>query len=92
MPQKTAQQEETDRPQKGTDTGDYSATKAPENREHVESKTTSMNPSQEPPTSHGVTVEVGMSGLHRSSVPSMANDTQELDASDEAKDKRTKEA
>ena len=90
MPQSTDQQDQTGSPKPGRDTGDYSATKAPENREHVESTASSMNPAQEPPTSHGVSVDVGMSGLHRSTVPSLAADTQELDATDGVKEEKRK--
>ena len=48
---------------KGTDTGDYSATKAPENREHVESKWQSNNSSLKPGGPRGAPTDVGMSSL-----------------------------
>ena len=45
-------------------TGDYSATKAPENREHVTSKVQSGDPKLIPGGAHGAPVEVGMEALH----------------------------
>lgn len=60
------------------DTGEYSATKAPENREHVESKKPTADPRATPGGEHGVTVEVGMSGLHSETVPGIA-DSEEPD-------------
>jgi hypothetical protein len=45
------------------DTGDYSATKAPENRKHVESEAT--DPSRRPGGTMGVSADVGMSALNR---------------------------
>jgi hypothetical protein len=48
---------------KESDTGDYSATKAPENREHVESKRPSNNSSLKPGGSQGAPMDVGMSSL-----------------------------
>jgi hypothetical protein len=48
---------------KGSDTGDYSATKAPENREHVESDLQSNSPSQKPGGPRGAPTDVGMSSL-----------------------------
>ena len=53
-------------------TGDYSATKAPENRPHVESKVHSIDDSLKPGGSHGAPVDVGMSELYRENVPSEA--------------------
>ena len=47
----------------GPDTGDYSATKAPENREHVESKRQSNTPSLKPGGSRGAPMDVGASSL-----------------------------
>jgi hypothetical protein len=48
-------------------TSDYSATQAPENRDHIESKQKGIDqPSRVP-------VEVGMEALHRETVPSMAS-------------------
>jgi hypothetical protein len=58
------------------DTTDYSATKAPENKDHVESRTTSGDSRLTPGGAHGAPVEVGMSGLDRRTVPSEGkNDT-----------------
>jgi hypothetical protein len=50
------------------DTGDYSATKAPENREHLESRTGTSDPSQTPGGHQGAPVEVGVSALDSSRV------------------------
>lgn len=56
-------------------TGDYSATEAPENREHVESEQEpTRDPSLTPGGAHGVPFEVGMAGLYRENVPSQAED------------------
>ena len=48
---------------KESDTGDYSATKAPENREHLESEPQSNNPSLKPGGARGAPTDVGMSSL-----------------------------
>ena len=48
---------------KGAETGDYSATKAPENREHVESQWQSENSSLKPGGPRGAPTDVGMSSL-----------------------------
>ena len=56
-------------------TGDYSATKAPENREHVRSEEPTGDKSLKPGGPRGVAVEVGMAGLYRETVPSQAEDT-----------------
>ena len=48
---------------KGSDTGDYSATKAPENTLHVESEWQSNSPAQKPGGPKGAPTDVGMSGL-----------------------------
>jgi hypothetical protein len=58
----------------GTETSDYSATVAPENREHVTSRATSADPALIPGGLHGVPVDPGMSELHREDVPSQAED------------------
>jgi hypothetical protein len=50
------------------DTSDYSATEAPENREHVESRNGTGDPSQAPGGPQGAPVEVGVSGLDRTKV------------------------
>jgi hypothetical protein len=55
-------------------TGDYSATKAPENRDHVESKVHSIDDSLKPGGAHGAPVDVGMSELHRDDVPGLDAD------------------
>jgi hypothetical protein len=54
------------------DTGDYSATKAPENREHVESNGPRPSPEQTPGGAAGAAGDVGMSALERKNVPSPA--------------------
>jgi hypothetical protein len=54
---------------KGEDTSDYSATKAPENREHVTSEAT-----YEPNVPARPGIPVGMEALHRETVPSQAAD------------------
>jgi hypothetical protein len=48
---------------KEADTGDYSATKAPENREHVESKWQSNHSSLKPGGPRDAPTDVGMSSL-----------------------------
>ena len=53
------------------DTGDYSATKAPENREHVESSGPRASPEQMPGGAAGTAGDVGMSALERENVPSL---------------------
>lgn len=53
-------------------TGDYSATKAPENRDHVESKVSTADPSQLPGGASGAPVDVGASGLDRAMLPDEA--------------------
>jgi hypothetical protein len=61
---------------KGSDTGDYSATKAPENREHVESKRQSNDSSLKPGGSRGAPMDVGMSSVDPDSIgnPSAASE------------------
>jgi hypothetical protein len=44
-------------------TGDYSATKAPENREHVTSRAQSGDPKLTPGGPHGAPVDVGMGAI-----------------------------
>lgn len=50
------------------DTSDYSATKAPENRKHVESRKGTSDSSQTPGGPQGAPVEVGVSALDRTKV------------------------
>ena len=59
---------------KGEDTSDYSATKAPENREHITSKTTF-----DPNVPARPEIPVGMEALHRETVPSQATDNPQSD-------------
>ncbi len=54
------------------DTGEYSATKAPENSGHVESSEPRASPEQTPGGAAGAAVDVGMSALERENVPSLA--------------------
>ena len=58
----------------GTETSDYSATIAPENREHVTSRRTTADPSLRPGGPNGAPMDVGMSELRREDVPSQAED------------------
>ncbi len=44
-------------------TGDYSATKAPENREHVTSEAPARDPKLTPGGPHGAPVDVGMEAI-----------------------------
>jgi hypothetical protein len=66
----------TDRPKDRSPaaTGDYSATKAPENAEHVTSAKPTADLRQRPGGAHGAPVDVGMSELHREDVPGEASD------------------
>jgi hypothetical protein len=50
-------------------TGDYSATKAPENRPHVTSVEPATDPRLHPGGAHGAPVDVGMSGLPHEDAP-----------------------
>jgi len=63
-------------------TGDYSATKAPENRTHVTSTEPASDPRLKPGGASGVSVEVGMSALHQADVPSAADGTGVVDQID----------
>ena len=65
-----------------SDTSDYSATKAPENREHVESTAPVQNPAQKPGGGHPVGVDVGMSALYRETVPQLAADAEQAERAD----------
>jgi len=60
-------------------TGDYSATKAPENRPHVETETPDGDPSLRPGGAQGAGADVGMSGLDRDAVPSKGSDLGQVD-------------
>jgi hypothetical protein len=64
---------------KKSETGDYSATKAPENAEHVESKARNRNDTLKPGGAHGATAAVGMTALDRDSVPNGATDPHQTD-------------
>jgi hypothetical protein len=55
-------------------TGAYSATKAPENQEHVVSERSSGDDKLLPGGKHAAPVDVGMAALHRATVPSQAAD------------------
>jgi len=72
------------------DTGDYSATKAPENRPHVESKVPAA-PAQRPGGLFGTPADVGMAALDRHTVPELAaeeieEEAQRTNAADEPDD------
>ena len=54
------------------DTTDYSATKAPENREHVESRARVKDDTLLPGGPHRATAEIGMQELNREDVPTEA--------------------
>ena len=58
---------------KKSDSGDYSATKAPENRDHVESEAQSGDPRLHPGGAHAAAAGVGMQELDRGCVPSEAD-------------------
>jgi hypothetical protein len=68
----TSSKRENEAQKPAQNTGDYSATKAPENQEHVESTRASNDPKTRPGGAHGVPVEVGMAGLDRDTVPGLA--------------------
>ena len=57
-----------------TGTSDYSATKAPENREHVESRAAPRSSTLIPGGARGAAADVGMSGVDRNTIPSRAVD------------------
>jgi len=59
-----------------SETGDYSATKAPENRKHVTSTDPVADPRLKPGGTNGVRADVGMSGLPGEPVPTVAEDSQ----------------
>jgi hypothetical protein len=61
-------------PNKQSQTGDYSGTKAPENKEHVESTFRHRGDSLKPGGSHGARAGVGVSELDRDTVPNGATD------------------
>jgi hypothetical protein len=56
------------------DSGDYSATKAPENRGHLESSEPRASAQQTPGGPAGAAVDIGMSALERENVPSLAGE------------------
>lgn len=62
-----------DAPDNEADTSEYSATKAPENRDHVESAPRADS-AQTPGGEYGAEAESGMSGLDRDAVPSHGDD------------------
>lgn len=64
---------------KKSETSDYSATKAPENAEHVESKARTRDDTLKPGGAHGATAAVGMTELDRDSVPNGATDPRQTD-------------
>ena len=64
---------------KKSETSDYSATKAPENAEHVESKARDRSNTLKPGGAHAATAAVGMTELDRDSVPNGATDPHQTD-------------
>jgi hypothetical protein len=70
------------------ETGDYSATKAPENREHVESEHAPTDATLQPGGSSGADVPVGMSALDRATVPDEASSTAHTGSSEELANNR----
>jgi len=54
----------------GTETSDYSATIAPENRTHVTATARAAGATLKPGGAHGAPVDVGMTELHGEDVPS----------------------
>jgi hypothetical protein len=69
-------------------TGDYSATKAPENEPHVTSTETTSDKKLKPGGAHGTPADVGMSGLHREDVPSMASNLDPADGEKPGKERK----
>jgi hypothetical protein len=59
---------------KKSETSDYSATKAPENREHVESDAPPQRTTLKPGGAHGATAPVGMAEIDLRTIPSLAVD------------------
>jgi hypothetical protein len=59
---------------KKSETSDYSATKAPENREHVESDAPLQRTTLKPGGAHGANAPVGMSEIDLRTIPSRAVD------------------
>jgi hypothetical protein len=57
-----------------SETGDYSATKAPENREHVQSDAPPQRMTLKPGGAHGATAPVGMSEIDLRTIPGRAAD------------------
>jgi hypothetical protein len=68
---------------KTPDTAEYSATKAPENKEHVESRSPSGDPRLLPGGAHGAKAAVGISELDHDQVPSGASDLDLIDFGEE---------
>jgi hypothetical protein len=64
-----------DRKERDSDTGEYSATKAPENREHVESTAVTNDSSLKPGGPAGAPVDIGVSALDRDTVSNGATST-----------------
>jgi len=56
-------------------TGDYSATKAPENHKHVTSAEPVPDPRLKPGGARGVPADVGMSGLPQEPLPTVAENS-----------------
>lgn len=65
--------------ERNSETSDYSATKAPENAEHVESRARSRDDTLKPGGSHPAKAAVGMTALDRDTVPNGATDPRQTD-------------
>lgn len=61
------------------DTAEYSASKAPETRQHAEERDAHVDPRLIPGGAHGSHADVGMSGMDRETVPSRALKPEERD-------------
>ena len=61
---------------KKDDTAEYSATKAPDTREHAEERVTTPDPRLIPGGAHGAPVPQGMAGLEPQDVPADAGDSE----------------
>ena len=72
----------------GTETSDYSATIAPENRTHVTAEARAAGATLKPGGAHGAPVDVGMSELHREDIPSQADDLDHSRDGDRRSDER----
>ena len=68
--------------EKMSETSDYSGTKAPENKEHVQSELQTSNDTLIPGGAHGARAAIGMSELDRDTVPNGATNPRQTDYSE----------